>query len=425
MLENLKMEPWKKVCIYVSVYAILRECRPIDPFYIEYVTSLSEKYTDQVIREEIYPVCSYISVFLVIIIFLVTDFLRYKPIIVLNGLAGIVYYGLLLTSPTIATLKTSQVFQALFRAAEIAFYTYMFANIKQKDQYQIATSRLRTSIMIGKCCCGILAQVLISWNFVSYIHLLYLSLLGMFLTTVWSLLMPSAKFSIYFYKEKEPIINYILVDNNQIVETKILYLINGNLDKTSKQKVFVRMNLFEVIQKLWVDFKVAYSDPSVIKWSMWWSLSLCGYVLAAQYIQLLWKEINKNENNHLMNGAVESLATLLSAAVTYAIGMVNGDWDKYGEIIMAIVAVELGVMLSFVGIAESLTQSAELAKCLKRDCYALVFGFNKFIAFIMISIFTVVFVENIFFSFDIRQQGCSNSIVITDWFVGEKKINVD
>lgn len=43
------MEPWMKVCMYVSVYAILRELRPIDPFYVEYVTSLSEKYTDQIV----------------------------------------------------------------------------------------------------------------------------------------------------------------------------------------------------------------------------------------------------------------------------------------------------------------------------------------------------------------------------------------
>lgn len=43
------MEPWKKVCVYVSVYAVLREFRPLDPFFIEYVTSLPEKYTDQIV----------------------------------------------------------------------------------------------------------------------------------------------------------------------------------------------------------------------------------------------------------------------------------------------------------------------------------------------------------------------------------------
>lgn len=39
------MEPWKKVCIYVSVYVILREFRPIDPFIIKYLILLPEKYT--------------------------------------------------------------------------------------------------------------------------------------------------------------------------------------------------------------------------------------------------------------------------------------------------------------------------------------------------------------------------------------------
>lgn len=43
------MEPWKKVCTYVSVYAILREFRPIDPFYIQYLTLLPEKYTVQTV----------------------------------------------------------------------------------------------------------------------------------------------------------------------------------------------------------------------------------------------------------------------------------------------------------------------------------------------------------------------------------------
>jgi len=66
----------------------------------------------------------------------------------------------------------------LFRAAEVASYTYMFANIRNKDQYQIATSIVRTSVLIGKCSCGIIAQVLISYNVLSYVYLLYLSILG-------------------------------------------------------------------------------------------------------------------------------------------------------------------------------------------------------------------------------------------------------
>lgn len=39
------------------------------------------------------------------------------------------------------------------------------------------------------------------------------------------------------------------------------------------------MKFGEVLQKLWTDFKVAYADANVFKWSAWYSLSLCGYVL--------------------------------------------------------------------------------------------------------------------------------------------------
>jgi len=45
------------------------------------------------------------------------------------------------------------------------------------------------------------------------------------------------------------------------------------------------------------------------------------------------------------------------AATTYAIGRVNGDWDKYGDMVMAIVAMGLGVILYFLSFTESLIKS--------------------------------------------------------------------
>lgn len=52
-----------------------------------------------------YPIASYCSVFFVVIIFLVTDYLRYKPIMILNGFAGIAAYALLLGNPSMSILK--------------------------------------------------------------------------------------------------------------------------------------------------------------------------------------------------------------------------------------------------------------------------------------------------------------------------------
>jgi len=39
------------------------------------------------------------------------------------------------------------------------------------------------------------------------------------------------------------------------------------------------MKCSEVTQILWDDFNEAYADSNVFKWSVWWSLSLSGYVL--------------------------------------------------------------------------------------------------------------------------------------------------
>ncbi|XP_025202094.1 thiamine transporter 2-like [Melanaphis sacchari] len=416
------MESWKKVCIIVSVYVILREFRPIDPFIIKYLRFLPEKYTIRTLREEVYPMSSYVSVLFIVIIFLITDYLQYKPIIILNGLSGIISYSLLLGSPTIILLKLSQIFLMLFRAAEVAHYTYMFAKIKNKDQYQIAISIVKTSIMIGKCSCGIIAQVLISYN-ISYEYLLYLSILGMVLTTIWSLIMPPVKFSLYFYKEKESALDLFVNDSKNIIQTKINESTIINLHKKNIKKYFIKMKCSEVIQKLWDDFHVAYTDANVFKWSVWWSLSLSGYVLVSHYIQLHWEEIEAHGERNSLNGAVESLTTLLSAAAIYAFGRVNGEWEKYGDILMALVAMGLGIMLYFLSLTKSLTKSyayyiifscayqimatissSEVAKFLKRNCYALIFGFNKLIAYILIIIFTVIIIEDKLFYSDIHQQ---------------------
>lgn len=133
----------------------------------------------------------------------------------------------------------------------------------------------------------------------------------MVLTTIWSFSMPPASFSLYFYKKKELVINVIEENKNNLVQTKSLEWILENQDKTilkvSRKSIlrdcciniylvkfyfiqtkFIKMKCPEVIQKLWTDFKVAYSDINVLKWSAWWSLSLCGYVLVNIYIIILY-----------------------------------------------------------------------------------------------------------------------------------------
>lgn len=46
--------------------------------------------------------------------------------------------------------------------------------------------------------------------------------------------MPSVKCSIYLYKEQDIILNSIVIDNHEIIQTKMNETIDGDLNKTNK-----------------------------------------------------------------------------------------------------------------------------------------------------------------------------------------------
>jgi len=55
----------------------------------------------------------------------------------------------------------------------------------------------------------------------------------MILATIWSLFMPPIKFSLYFYKEQESVLDVFVSDNEKIIQTKINETTNVNLDKNN------------------------------------------------------------------------------------------------------------------------------------------------------------------------------------------------
>lgn len=58
-----------------------------------------------------------------------------------------------------------------------------------------------------------------------------LFVLGMVLTTIWALIMPSVQFSLYFYKNRGPVINSIIIDQ-KMIHSKIIESTKENPDKT-------------------------------------------------------------------------------------------------------------------------------------------------------------------------------------------------
>lgn len=61
---------------------------------------------------------------------------------------------------------------------------------------------------------------------------------------------------------------------------------------------------------LWQHFLNAYTHHHVVKWSMWWALSTCGYLQITNYAQLLWQTTVESYDD-IYNGAVDACYAII------------------------------------------------------------------------------------------------------------------
>lgn len=80
--------------------------------------------------------------------------------------------------------------------------------------------------------------------------------------------------------------------------------------KSDKQQPSVDHGGF--FAKIYINLRQSFSDPFIIKWSIWWAVSTCVYSQVGNYIQIVWSQIGVGENDsQTYNGLVEALNSLL------------------------------------------------------------------------------------------------------------------
>lgn len=145
------MEQWATVTLLLCTFGLLREIRPSEPYVTEFILGPWRNITKESLNQDVYPVSTYSYLGLLILIFLVTDYFKYKPLIIVSGkyisqillsliwswfhqvfvlgLSGIFVYCILLWTESLEWLQVSQFFYALYMATEVAYYSYMFAKV--------------------------------------------------------------------------------------------------------------------------------------------------------------------------------------------------------------------------------------------------------------------------------------------------------
>ncbi|KAI5693212.1 hypothetical protein M8J75_011149 [Diaphorina citri] len=149
---ELRDYTWNRISVLVCVFVVLREFHPIESYFVKYLETLDIGYTRDVVRRSIYPVGTYSSLLLMIVTFLITDYTRYKPIVILDVIAGLLSYVLILNQPSMPVCI------GFYHAGEVSYYSYMYSKIKDKAHYQKATGRVKASIMIGRFVSGMAGQ---------------------------------------------------------------------------------------------------------------------------------------------------------------------------------------------------------------------------------------------------------------------------
>ncbi|KAL1378303.1 hypothetical protein pipiens_004024 [Culex pipiens pipiens] len=443
------MREWLKISLLLCTFGFFREMRPSEPFVTEFLSGEWRDITPEQLNRDVYPIGTYTYLAVLIVVFLVTDILRYKSIIIFSACVGIVIYSLLLWTTSLAALQVVQVLYGTFMATEVAYYTYIYAKIS-RDRYQQVTGNTRAAILSGRFLASVVGQTLVSTGTMDLRQLNYITLGAQAFSLLWSFVLPAVKSSVYFYhdanedkaddgatREKEvreeigseaaaaatttvsasvnhksggdPLTGSIMAiagSNNPALKSDV----NPTSAVTSKARP--GFSCHRAGHLLWTHFTAAYTNLTVVQWSLWWSLAMAGFIQVANYVQLLWQEINTDQE-YLYNGAAEALLTLFGALSAIVAGYVaNRLFERWALWILTGCSALQGGLVLYSGFSTNIwaayavyilfgvlymfmitMASATVAKYLQEDSFGLVFGINTFVALVFQSILTVVVIS--------------------------------
>ncbi|WKY15533.1 hypothetical protein Q1695_000763 [Nippostrongylus brasiliensis] len=369
---------WKATTILLCIYGVVKEFRPATPFLTPFLVSSYKNLTLDQVYGEIFPYWTYSYMILLIPAFILTDILRYKPIIVLEGASLCATWALLVWGEGVRQMQLMQICFGLASAAEIAYYSYLYA-VVDEVHYRTVTSYIRSAALVGKLLAFALAQFLVSTGLGSYLLLNQISLGAVCVVFVIALTLPAVPPPATGCHEENDGAESEALD----VQTQQKSLTRNDVERKKLEKGIG--NYFLTILRSFTVFK---DNMVVLRWSVWWALTSCGVFQIYNYIQSLWLEMQP-DHSKVENGLVEFSNTSIAV-----VSQTNQILVAYiGYVCMTSTYHMLITAASF-NIASELTSIN----------YGLVFGWNTFSAVVLQTVLTLIVVDSHGFGLSIRLQ---------------------
>ena len=175
--------------------------------------------------------------------------------------------------------KILEILYGVAVSAEVAYQTYIYAKV-EKEHFKKVTSYIYSATYLGTFASAIISQLLISFNLMNIRELIYISLGGVSLALILALCLPPV-----------PKVQEVTEDKNVSIYQR------------TKSEMLTLLK----------DFKAAYSNPYVLKWSIWWAFEKAGNFQVVTYHKSLLEDIDPGANeDENYNGALQAVQCALS-----------------------------------------------------------------------------------------------------------------
>uniref|UniRef100_A0A3Q1ESC9 Solute carrier family 19 member 1 n=2 Tax=Acanthochromis polyacanthus TaxID=80966 RepID=A0A3Q1ESC9_9TELE len=258
------------------------------------------------VTNEITPVLTYSYMAVLVPAFLLTDLLRYKPVLIIQGISQVVIWLILFLGDTLLQMQFMEFFYGITMACRVAYSSYIFSLVSPV-LYQRVAGYSRSSVLLGVFISSVLGQLCMSLGNITYSTLSVISLGFVSFGLLLSLCLPWPKRSLFFNRTKNreqreltPMAAKSELDQINPKGEAPSSAASPNSASSWKDSVFVQML---------VEVRNVVKKPSLRLWSLWWVFNSTGYYLVLFYVHILWSKVSDNEK--VYNGGVEAASTLL------------------------------------------------------------------------------------------------------------------
>uniref|UniRef100_H0W8P1 Solute carrier family 19 member 1 n=1 Tax=Cavia porcellus TaxID=10141 RepID=H0W8P1_CAVPO len=398
---GLENKAWSCLVFYLCFYGFMAQMRPGESFITPYLLG---NFTKEQVTNEIMPVLTYSYLVVLVPIFLITDYLRYKPVLLLQGLSYVCVWLLLLFGRSVLHMQLMEAFYSVTMASRIAYSSYIFSLVCPA-RYQRMASYSRAAVLLGVFTSSVLGQLLVTVGRVSFTVLNYISLGFLIFSLGLALFLKHPKRTRmcggalpYELDQMHPSVGHLEPQGKM-----------GRLLRSCRESFLVRM-LHEVGTSLQL--------PQLYLWCLWWIFNSAGYYLIVYYVHILWNVVTR-----VYNGAADAASTLLGAIMSFAAGFLKIRWALWSKLVIAAVtAVQAGLIfllyntqniwicyaafMVFRGAYQFLVPIAtfRIASSMCKELCALVFGINTFLATVLKTCITLVVSDKRGLFLDVRSQ---------------------